>query len=116
MKMKSALAFVCFAASLLLDVPVHAQGIEGDWQGSVQDSRAERHFVLHISSSNGTLKGTADLPDEFEFDNALSSISFENSVLKFAIGPFSYEGKLSSDGNTAEGVFTRDNQKMPAVL
>jgi alpha-mannosidase len=116
MKMKAALAFACFAASLLLDVPVHAQGIEGDWQGSVQDSRAERHFVLHISSSNGTLKGTADLPDEFEFDNALSSVSFENSVLKFAIGPFSYEGKLPSDGNTVEGVFTRGDQKMAAVL
>src|ERR1700730_1395761 len=97
-KMKNALAFVCFAASLVLCVPAHAQGIEGDWLGSFQESRSVRHIVLHISSSGGTLKGSVDVPDEFDYDNALDSISFENSMVKFALGPFSFEGKLSADG------------------
>ena len=116
MKMKTALAFLCFVVSLLLAAQAGAQGVEGDWQGSVMDSGTERRIVLHISSSGGTLKGVVDLPDDFDFDNALNSISFENSVLKFAAGPFSYEGKLSSDGTTIDGVFTRDSEKTPTIL
>ena len=116
MKMKTALALLCFVASLLLAVQAHAQGVEGDWQGSVKDSGTERRIVLRISSSGGALKGVVDLPDDFDFDNGVNSISFQNSVLKFAIGPFSYEGKLSSDGTTIDGAFTRDNEKTPTIL
>jgi alpha-mannosidase len=116
MKRKTALALLIFVASLVLAVRARAQGIEGDWQGPVQDSGTERRIVLHISSSGGTLKGVVDLVDDFDFDNALSSISYENSVLKFAIGPFSYEGKSSPDGNSIEGVFMRSNEKTPTIL
>jgi alpha-mannosidase len=114
--MKTALALLCLVANLALAIQARAQGIEGDWQGSAQDSGTERRIVLHISSSAGTLKGTVDLPDDFDFDNALNSISYENSVLKFTIGPFSYEGKLSADGSTIEGTFTRDDKKTPTIL
>ena len=116
MKMKTALALLCFVASLLLAVQAHAQSVEGDWQGSVKDSGTERRIVLRISSSGGTLKGVVDLPDDFDFDNDVNSISFQDSVLKFAIGPFSYEGKLSSDGTTIDGAFTRDNERTPTIL
>ena len=116
MKRKTASALLIFAASLVLAVQARAQGIDGDWQGRVQDSGTERRIVLHISSSGGTLKGIVDLVDDFDFDNALSSISYENSVLKFAIGPFSYEGKLSSDGRSIEGVFVRINEKTSTIL
>ena len=116
MKRKTALALLIFVASLVLAVQARAQGIDGDWQGSVQDSGTERRIVLHISSSGGTLKGIVDLVDDFDFDNALSSVSYENSVLKFAIGPFSCEGKLSSDGSSIEGVFMRINEKTPTIL
>src|SRR5277367_4884825 len=116
MKRKTALALLIFVASLVPAVQAGAQGIDGDWQGRVQDTGTERRIVLHISSSGGTLKGIVDLVDDFDFDNALSSISYENSVLKFAIGPFSYEGRLSSDGNSIEGVFMRINEKTPTIL
>jgi alpha-mannosidase len=116
MKMKTALVLLSFVASLGLAVQARAQGIEGDWQGSVQDSGTERHIVLHISSSSGVLKGTVDLTDDFQFDNALSSISYEKSVLTFSSGPFSYEGRLSSDGNTIEGAFVHGNEKTPTTL
>src|SRR6202046_4426799 len=116
MKMKIALALLSFVASLGLAVQARAQGVEGDWQGSVQDSGTERHIVLHISSSGGVVKGTVDLTDDFQFDKALNSISYENSVLKFTSGPFSYEGKLSSDRNTIEGAFVHGNEKTPTTL
>lgn len=114
--MKTALALLCFVARLSLSVQAHPQGIEGDWQGSVQDSGTARHIVLHISLSGGTLKGVVDLVDDFDFDNVLNSISYENSVLKFTTGPFSFEGKLSVDGSTIEGAFMHNEEKTPTVL
>lgn len=116
MKMKTALALLCFVASLALSAQAHAQGIEGNWQGSGLDSGTERRIVLHISSSGGMLRGTVDLTDDFDFDNALNSISYENSVLKFTIGTFSYEGKLSADGNTIEGALLHGNEKTLTLL
>lgn len=118
MKIGIGLALLCLHAVLLCVAPTHLQEtrIVGDWQGSLQESRAERHFVLHISSSGGALKGLLDLPDDFDFDNAVQSISFEKSTLKFTIGTFSYEGAVSSDGNTIDGAFTGDNEKKPAIL
>ena len=114
--MRTALAFVCFAARLALPVPAHAQAINGDWQGSMQEPRRERRVVLHISSPSGTLEGTADLPDEFDYDNTLNSISSDNSGVKFAFGPFTFEGKISADGSTLDGAFTRNGGRMPAVF
>jgi alpha-mannosidase len=116
MKLKTALPLLTFVASLALAVQARAQGIEGDWQGSAQDSGTERRIVVHISTLGGRLKGMVDLQDEFDSDNALDSISYENPVLKFTIGPFSYEGKLSSDGSTIEGAFIRGNEKTLTLL
>ncbi|HTS11157.1 MAG TPA: glycoside hydrolase family 38 C-terminal domain-containing protein [Candidatus Limnocylindrales bacterium] len=110
------IALLCAVASLALAISTRAQTIEGSWQGSVKDSGVERHLVLHITTEGGALKGSFDLPDDFDFGNPLSSISFENSSLKFAAGPFSFEGKMSADGNTIDGAFTHDGQQLPCVF
>jgi len=116
MRIRVASVVLWLGASLLLAAGARAQGIIGDWQGSVNDSGVDRTVVLRITSSGGTLSGAIDLPDDFDFDNPVDSISFENSILKFSAGPFSYEGKLSSDSNTVNGAFTHEAQSMPGIL
>jgi alpha-mannosidase len=110
------IALLCLVTSLALAPQVRAQSIEGDWQGSVQDQGTEHRFVLHVSRQGDTLKGVVDLPEEFDFDNALNSISFANRTLKFSLGPFSYEGTLSGNGHAVNGVLTREADKIPTVL
>jgi alpha-mannosidase len=110
------IALLCFVASLALATPSRAQRIQADWQGSMKEQATERRFVLHVSNAGSSLQGNVDFPDEFDFGRAVNSISFENSVLKFALGRVSYEGRISSDGNTVEGTLTNNGEKMPAAL
>jgi alpha-mannosidase len=110
------IVLLSFAATLALAVQTRAQNIEGDWQGSVEDQGTERHIVVHISSAGGALKGTLDLPDDFDFDNTIHSISFENGILKFQLEGFAYQGKISADGSTVDGTFTHDSERMVGVL
>jgi alpha-mannosidase len=110
------MVLVCLAATLALAIPTRAQGIQGDWLGSVTDQGIEHRFLIRISGTSPALRATLDLPDDFDFDNLLSSISFENGVLKFSLDGFSYEGKMSADGNSIDGTLTHDTEKTRTVL
>jgi len=88
-----------------------AQQIEGDWA----TSRSEHHIVIHISNEGGTLSGTFDLPDEFEYGNELNSISFQNGILKFSARGFSYEGKLLGY-SPIEGTLTAAGRSTRTIL
>lgn len=113
---RSVVVLFCLCICFGFVANARAQEIAGDWQGTLNDSGTDRRFVLHISSANGALHGTVDFPDDFDFDNGVDSISFEGSVLKFAGGPFSYEGKMAPDGKSIDGAFTRDGEKTPSIL
>ncbi len=110
------IALLWLAAMLAIATQVSAQNIEGDWLTSVQEDGAEHHVLIHIANDAGTLRGTFDLVDQFDFNNQFSSISFENRILKFAVGNVSFEGRLSADSNTIDGTLTTGDQKTPAVL
>ncbi len=113
------LAIVFFLAALsvvCLPRVARAQNVEGDWQGPLQLDGAVHVIVLHISKADGALKALIDLPDEFEFNNAANSVSFDGSVLKFSIGPFQFEGKVSADSQSIEGTLARGDDKQPAVF
>ncbi|HEY2461440.1 MAG TPA: glycoside hydrolase family 38 C-terminal domain-containing protein [Candidatus Acidoferrum sp.] len=105
-------------AIFLFATQAHAQGqgIEGDWQGSVKLQGTERRLILHISATGASLNGSLDYPDDFEFDHALNSVSFDHATLKFVYGRISYEGKLSPDSNKIDGAFTRGAETVPATL
>jgi alpha-mannosidase len=107
---------LCLVASLALSIQTRAQSIAGDWQGSFEDRGTQRRIVIHISRVAGALRATLDLPDDFDFDNAVNSISFENGTLKFGRRDYSYEGTISADGTSIDGAFTHDTEKMPSVL
>jgi alpha-mannosidase len=113
--MKTAL-LLCLLASLAIAIPAQGQSIEGDWQSALPGPGAGRELVVHLSNDSGALHGTFDFPEDFNFGNALSGLSFENGVLKFRTSGGSFEGTLSSDGNSVNGAFTIENIDLPGVL
>ena len=70
-------AWLCLTAILLSATQAAAQKIEGDWQTSIEEQGAQHQILIHISNAGGELKGSFDVPDQFDFNNPLSSLSFQ---------------------------------------
>ena len=105
---KLILCLIVFATSA--GWPLFAQELAGDWQGILQNDVPLR-VVLKISKADtGTLNAKAYLIDEDTQAIPIDSIARDGSSVKFAIAQFqgSYEGKLSSDGNTITGMWTQN--------
>ena len=88
---------------------LHAQEIVGTWQGSLQAGGAGIRTVIKIErAETGGLKGMFYAIDQTNEGARISSISFQNSALKFSVDPIgSYEGRLSIDGNSITGSWTQ---------
>jgi hypothetical protein len=85
------------------------QDVNGDWQGTLNTGAGELHLVLHISKTSGALHATLDSPDQGANGIPVSSISFKDLQLKLGVDAVhgSYDGKLSSDGQTISGTWTQ---------
>jgi hypothetical protein len=93
----------CSAAALFLALSCCAQDIEGTWQTTVLDHGHFLRYVLHISKPHGAIAATLDVPEHFQFDTPVDSISFDNSILNFRSGQVSYEGSPTGDGQAIQG-------------
>jgi pimeloyl-ACP methyl ester carboxylesterase len=92
-----------------------AQDLNGDWQATLHAGVADLHLVLHIAKNDaGGLKATLDSVDQAAYGIPVSSITFKNSTLTLGVDAVhgSYEGKLSSDGNTIAGTWSQ-GQPLP---
>lgn len=99
---------------LNLIVIAQAQGVEGDWQGTLKTGAAELRLVLHVAEGEkGALKATLDSPDQGAAGIAVSSISLQDSALKFNIKTIggSYEGKVN--GERIAGTWTQGGGSLP---
>jgi fermentation-respiration switch protein FrsA (DUF1100 family) len=93
----------------------HAQGITGDWQGTLHAGAADLRLVLHITKSDsGSLSATLDSVDQAANGIPVSSITFQDSKLSLGVEAVhgTYEGKLSSDGATISGTWSQ-GQPLP---
>jgi fermentation-respiration switch protein FrsA (DUF1100 family) len=93
----------------------HAQGITGDWQGTLHAGAADLRLVLHITKSDsGSLSATLDSVDQAANGIPVSSITFKDSKLSLGVEAVhgTYEGKLSSDGATISGSWSQ-GQPLP---
>jgi fermentation-respiration switch protein FrsA (DUF1100 family) len=93
----------------------HAQGITGDWQGTLHAGAADLRLVLHITKSDsGLLSATLDSVDQAANGIPVSSITFKDSKLSLGVEAVhgTYEGKLSSDGATISGTWSQ-GQPLP---
>ena len=99
------------AVYLLLSLSSSAQEIRGDWQTSVQERGRVFRYVLHITSGGEGSSATYDIPERFEFGDAVDSIQVANAILKFRAGQVSFEGKISADGQTIPGTWSLGLEK-----
>lgn len=87
--------------------------IHGDWQGTLKAGPRDFRLVLKIESAiNGGWRArlfSIDQGADWGAGAAVSSITLQDSQLKFAIAALrgSYEGTISTDRNSIEGIWTQ---------
>ncbi len=103
--------FVHFCIAVLLAGSCSAQDLQGSWQAYVQEHGLPVRYELRISRSNRGTTATLDAPENFVFDNAVETISLENSAVHFHAGLVSYDGSLSADSQTIQGTWSVGSDK-----
>ena len=99
-----------FMICLFTTVAAHAQAVEGDWEGTLKAGAAEFRLVLHVKKDDkGALKATLDSLDQGAMGVPVSSVSFSDGTLKFALDNIqaAYEGKLDAKGAAISGNWTQ---------
>src|SRR5271163_4415930 len=106
MKPVLTIALLLFATAGLAS----AQDVTGDFEGTLHAGAADLHLVLHITRTDaGALKATLDSVDQAANGIPVSSISFKDSKLSLGVDAVhgTYEGKVSTDGNTISGTWSQ---------
>jgi len=98
---------------------ISAQNLAGYWEGKIAISKKDSLTVgVQIEYQGDTLYIELDSPDQYFTGQPTSKVSFKDSVLSFRVPEFglSYNGTLSSDGQSFEGICTQHGQKFPCTL
>jgi uncharacterized protein len=93
--------------------------LDGDWAGTLQAGEAALHLVLHISKSpDGSLRATIDSLDQGVYGIEVSSFTKKDSILSLGVSSVgvSYEGKISADHHSIEGIWTQGSNSLPLVF
>jgi hypothetical protein len=98
----------------LLAGTLFAQDITGTWQGSLQDLRV----VIKISQAdNQSLTALIYFIDhQGEQPDTASAITQQGANIKMTVATEGYEFKLSTDGNSLAGTWTRGAESLPLNL
>ena len=102
-------------ALLFFGCAAPAQDVAGDWTGTLHAGAADLHLVLHITKDDaGVLHATLDSVDQAANGIPVSTITLKDSKLNLGVEAVhgTYEGKLSSDGNTMTGTWSQ-GQALP---
>ncbi len=120
--MQRLLSWIC-ALSVLPGSALLAQNIAGTWQGTLQpngpNSAPELRIVVKISRSDDeSLKATLYSIDQNPTPINANSCTLKGSSLKISISQLNatYEGTVSSDGNSIPGTFTQGGPALPLNL
>jgi uncharacterized protein (TIGR03435 family) len=100
----------------MLGSALEAQGITGNWQGTLQAGQQKVRIVFKIAQENDKLKASLYLVDRPSAPIA-STIIWDGSTLKMIIPAMNgkYEGKLGADGNSITGTLNQ-GAPMPMAL
>jgi uncharacterized protein (TIGR03435 family) len=95
-----------------------AQGIEGIWQGTLHAGRDLRIVVKISKADDGSYKAVFYSIDQGGNGLPVSKTTREGSTLKMNVPMIggTYEGKVSSDGNTIIGIWSQGPTPLPLNL
>jgi hypothetical protein len=94
-------------------------GVEGFWYGPLKAGPVELRLGLSIAkSADGTLRGAMDSLDEGVLDVPMDEVRIADRAVSFTIKrlAISYQGTLSTDGQTLTGIFTQGSAALPFTL
>jgi uncharacterized protein (TIGR03435 family) len=114
--LKASFLFVAGFACSICTV-LQGQTITGTWQGTLSAKESQRIvFKFSKADDNGQLHGSFTSIDRTPSAEPLYSVKFTPPELNVTIADISYRGKLSADGKSITGVWTRDNESFPLTL
>lgn len=93
-------------------------GIVGTWQGTLHAGRDLRTVLKVIKDAKGAYKADLYSIDQGGQPMAANTVTFQDRELKYTITAIdgSYEGKMSSDGNTIDGTWTQNGHSLQLSL
>ncbi|MBK8055574.1 MAG: alpha/beta hydrolase [Saprospiraceae bacterium] len=93
------------------------QDITGQWNGILDIQGKQVRLVFHIKEDDEKLTATMDSPDQGAKGIPVSSVTFENMVLKFEVSSagISFNGILGED-NVVKGTFKQSIYSFPLEL
>jgi uncharacterized protein (TIGR03435 family) len=94
------------------------QDIAGTWQGTLNVGNPARIVVKITRSDSGGWTGTLFSIDESPYGTGVQSIALQGPAIRFSVDSFNatYEGRLSTDGSSIEGVLTLRGKSPPLNL
>jgi bla regulator protein blaR1 len=94
------------------------QDVVGTWQGTLHAGRDLRTVFKITKDEKGEYKADLYSIDQGGGPIAAKTATFQDHELKFAIPQIngSYDGKMSSDGNTIDGTWTQNDHSLALVL
>jgi len=112
--MKKLLFIVIF---LFTALGMFAQDISGQWNGLLNIQGIQLRLVFHISQLENGYTATMDSPDQGVKDIPVTSIAFEDKVLKLEVASagIQYEGTLN-ESSIFEGTFKQGGMSLPLEL
>jgi uncharacterized protein (TIGR03435 family) len=110
---------ICWVIALaaFMGCALYAQQLPGTWQGTLKAGERELRIVMKLSLDDDKLKAVMYSIDQGGDPITANTFTHKGSSVKFSITQIggSYEGTLSSDGNTINGTWTQ-GQPMPLNL
>jgi pimeloyl-ACP methyl ester carboxylesterase len=103
---------------MLASVSARAQGLPGDWMGTLDAGPIKLRLVFHITENEKGLAATLDSLDQNAKGLPVSSVTLNGAAVKLEMPQIGavYEGQRSADGARIDGTFTQQGQRMPLVL
>ena len=116
--MKMLLRWVVTLAVLLSAGAAYAQGLTGNWQGTLQLGPRSLRIVFVVSAADGgALRGVMYSIDQGGQGIPATVTAQGSAVRMVATGAnITFEGALSADGNSIAGTFTQGGNAIPITL
>lgn len=99
--------------AVLTSLIMRSQEIAGRWGGLLKIQGKELRIVFNISKTGNVLSATMDSPNERTGGIPVTTITFENSILKLEIknSGITYEGTLNKE-DIITGDFKQNDQNI----